>query len=254
MEDYNRVFKPRKRGGDISSIINEGKRLIYGNADYSSKVKNLLKEVGNAKIKSARLYRTPVPDYLIEILNVVSFGDFKKKLKQTEYDKLFHLGIIFSTDKGDILLEKNEVINVSKTIPRTEGLEEKEIPLNNQDLTINEVLQNTQKKMQDRFFKYSAYDNNCQNFILSLMKANNIGSDSDYEFVKQDTEELFKSNPYLRKLSNTITDVASRFTGRGGEDINPIYAGLFLKKTDSRTVSKGKVGGLIVKENPYGDW
>jgi hypothetical protein len=250
---YETVFKPRK-GGDLQSVINEGKRLIYGNTDYSSKVKKLLKEFGNERVKSAKVIRVPLSDFLVNILNVVSFGDFKKRLKETEYDKLFHLAIVFETDKGPILVEKNEVINLSKSIPSNkEGYEEKRIATPNQP-TLNEILKNTQDKMQDRFFKYSAYDNNCQNFILSLLKSNNLGDESDYEFVKQDTEELFKSSPYLRKLSNTITDIASRVTGRGGEDINPIYAGLFLKKTDSRTVSKGKVGGLVVKENPYNDW
>ena len=246
--DYESVFKPRVKGGNIlnpfepsinlfknpietvKTYKKEAERLIYGNSDYPSKVRSLLKEVGDAKINSAKVFRTPVPNYLINILNTVSLGDFKRKLKETEYDKLFHLGIIFSTDKGDILIEKNEVINVSKTIPKTEGYEEKSVPLNNQELTINEVLENTKAVQKDKFFKYSAYDNNCQNFILDLMKANNIGSESDYNFVKQNTEDLFRSNSYLRKLANTITDTASRITGRG------------------------KKGGLLVKENPYNDW
>jgi hypothetical protein len=245
MSDYDRVFKPR--GGylynpfkpiEIKNPVDtakeyyaEANRLIYGNEDYSTKAKKILSEVGDSEIKSIKLMRTPVPDYIIELLNIVSFGDFKKKLKETEYDKLFHLGIVFDTTKGRVLVEKNEVINISKDIPENiEGYEEKNIPINRRT-NLNEILKNTQQRLGDKYFKYSAYDNNCQNFILNLLKANNLGNESDYEWVKQDTEELFKTNPYLRKLSNTVTDVASRFTGRGR-----------------------KVGGLIVKRNPYNDW
>lgn len=233
MSDYDKVFRPR--GGRLYNpfepLVKEANRIIYGNEDYSTKAKKVLNELGEVEIKSAKIIRIPVPDYLVELLNVVSFGDFKKKLKETEYDKIFHLAIVFDTTKGRVLVEKNEVINISKDIPKVvEGYEEKEIQINNKT-NLNEILRNTQKAQGDKYFKYSAYDNNCQNFILTLLKSNNLGSESDYSFVKQNTEELFRSSPYLRKLSNTITDVASRFTGRGK-----------------------KVGGLIVRRNPYNDW
>ena len=208
---------------------NEANRLIYGNSDYSTKAKKLLEKFGNQPIQKITLVRNPVSDALIEILNVASFGDFKKKLKETEYDKLFHLAIVFDTPKGRILVEKNEVINLSETVPNKEGREEKDIPIN-KNLTVKEALDNTERRLgKDLYYKYSAYDNNCQNFILNLLKANDLGNEEDYEWVKQDTEELFKSNPFLRKLSDGITDLASRFTG-------------------------GKVGGLIVKRNPYNAW
>jgi hypothetical protein len=292
---YEEVFKPKVGGALYNPFVirnpierikdykKEAERLVYGNSDYNTKSKNTLKEVGDAKVFGAKLYRTPVPDYLIEILNVVSLGDFKKKLKDTEYDKLFHLGIILETSKGRVLIEKNEVINVSKSIPsKTEGYEEKEVTLHNHNLTVQEVLDNTQRVLQDRFFKYSAYDNNCQNFILSLLKANNIGSEKDKEFVKQDTEELFKSNPYLRKLANTITDAAGRFTGKGyyptsnlqetlrntrrGKvgglgDAERLYAPSnkmsvvdWDYNTKTGQYERRKKGGLIVKKNPYNDW
>ena len=34
------------------------------------------------------------------------------------------------------------------------------------------------------------------------------------DFVKQSTEDIFKNNSNLRKFSNTITDIASRFDTR----------------------------------------
>jgi hypothetical protein len=230
---YYNPFKPIEIRNPIDTAkeyYTEAKRVVYGNSDYSTKARQLIEKFGNEPIQRITLIRNPVPDYLIELLNVVSFGDFKKKLKETEYDKLFHLAVVFDTPKGKLLLEKNEVINLSETIPKEEGREDRNVPINKQ-LTVKELLDNTEKRMgKDLYYKYSAYDNNCQNFILNVLKANDLGDSADFEFVKQDTEELFKSNPYLRKLSNSVTDIASRFTGKGK-----------------------KVGGLIVKANPFND-
>jgi len=250
----------------VKGYKKEAERLIYGNADYSTAVRKVLTEVGNARVSSARLVRVPVPDYLINILNVASLGDFKKKLRETEYDKLFHLAIVFETDKGEVLAEKNEVINVSKKIPKgREGQEEKRISVSGNP-TINEILQRTQESMQDRYFKYSAYDNNCQNFILNVLKSNNLGTQSDYEWVKQDTEELFKNSPYLRKLANTVTDVAARITGKGwleGEyyniktdaNGNPISK-VYLNKNLNKTGGLGDAERILAPRNGMSvqDW
>jgi hypothetical protein len=65
--------------------------------------------------------------------------------------------------------------------------------------------------MGDRFYPYSARDNNCQNFILSVLKASGIGGERDYAFIKQDTKSLFGDESFLRKLSNTVTDIGARF-------------------------------------------
>lgn len=224
----------------------EANRLIYGNSDYSTKAQGLIAKFGDQPIQKITLIRNPVSTAIIELLNIASFGDFKKKLKETEYDKLFHLAVVFDTPKGQLLLEKNEVINLSETIPNKEGREDRNVPIKegatppsqpSKQLTVKELLDNTERRMgKDLYYKYSAYDNNCQNFILNVLKANDLGDSADYEFVKQDTEELFKSNPYLRKLADSVTDIAGRFTGKG--------------KSDRQ---RNVVGGLIVKANPFNE-
>jgi hypothetical protein len=64
--------------------------------------------------------------------------------------------------------------------------------------------------MGSKFLTYSANNNNCQDFIVSIMRANKIGSADDIKFVKQDTKFLFKNLPYLRKFSNTLTTIGGR--------------------------------------------
>jgi hypothetical protein len=72
------------------------------------------------------------------------------------------------------------------------------------------MMNKTKQRMGQRFYKYDASSNNCQDFIVSILKANGIGDEQDISFVKQNTEFLFKNLPYLRKISNTVTTIGSR--------------------------------------------
>lgn len=229
--NYNSIFSP---------ALKEAKRLIYGNEDYPSKSKSVLNKVGSAKVKTAVIIRNPISQVITEFL---------KQASNTPYDKLFHLAIVFETDKGQVLIEKNEVLNITQAVQLKEGFETYPVEID-KELTIQQILDKTKDYQGGKFFKYSAYDNNCQDFILALLKSNNLGDEDVYRFVKQDTEEIFRTNPFIRKLANTITDIAGRFTGRGKSKKNLRFD---RRPSDLATVGF-QVGGLIVKANPYGDW
>ena len=89
----------------------------------------------------------------------------------------------------------------------------------NQSITINQFINNTLQYMgSEKFFSNSSYDNNCQDFALSLLYANGADNDGLISFIKQDTEYIFKNNPYLRRFTNNITDVQGRVTTlKGGK-------------------------------------
>jgi hypothetical protein len=73
-------------------------------------------------------------------------------------------------------------------------------------LTLNKMLDRTRASMGNRFLSYSARDNNCQDFILAILQSNNLSTSTNTLFVKQATQSLL--TPQLRKISNTITDIA----------------------------------------------
>jgi len=181
-------------------------KIIHGRDEFSPKVKAILSNVGIENIVSIRIARHPLPFLLEGALNAFSFGKFKEN---NPYDKLFHLSMIIQTSNHLVSLEKNEVINMDinpSMKPHTETID---VPIT-QNTNINELLKNTQEQMQDKFFKYSAYDNNCQDFILNVLTANQLDTPENINFTKQDTEQLFENLDYLRKIANTVTDVASR--------------------------------------------
>jgi hypothetical protein len=212
---------------DVAGRVEDyGKAVIYGRMDYPPKVRDILKKYGQEVISGLTIMRTPVAKVLTGALSLFSLGKFGKRMSRS-FDELFHLFLEIRTESGKRLsVEKNEVINMDINPQKRDKTEVKDV-VNNvpQGLTIEEMLNKTEQYMGKRkFFSYSAKDNNCQDFIVSIFKANNIGDGQDITFIKQDTKSLFKDLPYLRKLSNTITDIGGRFnvitTGRGVAEIN----------------------------------
>lgn len=185
--------------GLIDDAYNFTKKVIYGRQTLPPKVEELLKRIGNERVLRIRIGRSPLPAVLTGIAKVIS---------SSPPDKLFHLFMIFQTERINVLLEKNEVINMQiNPIPpkNCEYITITNVP----HYTINEYLQNTENRMgKDKFIKYSAYDNNCSVFIENVLLANGIHEGID--FVKQKTEEIFRNHPTLRKIANTITDIAGR--------------------------------------------
>ena len=200
-----------KVGKTIKKTEDYGKAIVYGRSDYPPKVRSILEKYKNEIVVEMTIKRTPVPSLLTGALNAVSLGSFNKNMDNTPYDKLFHLYLDMKTQSGvHIVVEKNEVINMEvneKERPQTETKLISSIP---QNLTIEHIINNTKHFMGDNFFKYSARDNNCQDFILAILKSNNIGSQEDMDFVKQNTKQLFEGLTGLRKFSNTITDIGAK--------------------------------------------
>ena len=77
-------------------------------------------------------------------------------------------------------------------------------------LTLQQMLDNTQKLMGDRYYTYSAFQNNCQDFIIAILRANNLWTAARDRFVKQPLEGVIKELPfYTQKLANVATDLAA---------------------------------------------
>jgi hypothetical protein len=184
--------------------------LFEKRLDYPPKVRKILEKVGGDIIASIEIGRTPVPSLLTNALNIISFGEFQKKFGAMPYDKLWHLFMIIRTTKGErVMLEKNEVINAALRYKIPPNTELKKADGIRQNVSINDfLLKGLQRQGKEKFFTYSASHNNCQDFIVNLLKANYIEGDI-ISFVKQNTKELFEGLPRLRKIANTVTDAAA---------------------------------------------
>jgi hypothetical protein len=200
-----------KNGGSIvpSKVSNYISTVFNGRNDLPPSVRNLLDKKGDKIIKSISIGRTPVQSILTGALSAFSGGKFGKRIYKN-FDELFHLYIKITLDDNNIYaLEKNAVISLTKYQYRNN--EEVE-PVYNipSGLTLNKMLENTKNYMGSNFLSYSAVNNNCQDFIVAVFKSNNIGDAKNIEFIKQDTEKLFKKLPVLQKIANFTTDLGAK--------------------------------------------
>jgi len=176
----------------------------------SAKVRGILKTMGDKTIVSAEVVRSPVQSIVQQAINFVSGGEFKKAIADKPYDDIFHLMIVLTLEDGKkYSLEKNAIITLRPTKGRSGESSPVSVPAG---LTLNKALEKTAEAMGDAYATYSARDNNCQDFILAFLKSNGMGDQADYTFVKQDVKTLFGKTDFLRKFTNTVTDIGAKVT------------------------------------------
>lgn len=187
-------------------------KVMTGDTGMPPNVKMILQRYGNELISDINIVRNPVGKALTGALSAASMGEFGRNLQNAPYDKLFHLKIIITLQSGTrVSLEKVERVSMTINPKPVKDEESTPTPLNGKSITLNDLYENARNKMGGLFYPYSARDNNCQNFILNVLQASGVGNTQDYDFVKQNTKELFGDNSFLRKASNTITDIGARF-------------------------------------------
>ena len=191
---------------------------ILKTSDYSKLAYIALHKYGDLEIQQISVGRVELSKFTIGLLNIVSQNEFNRRLKETNQDKLFHLFLILKTSKGDILVEKNDVITITKKRipPKTDIL----IVPNSKGFNLIDMLEKTRALMGSSYFLYSGKDNNCQYFVQSILKSNGLLNNDINAYVMQQTRDLFQ-NKNFRKITNTVTDIAalkSRYDDLG----NPI--------------------------------
>ena len=184
-------------------------------AGISPMVDTFLYTYGNDPITEFTISRTVLNPLLTGAIGVIS-PSFGRKTANT---KLYHLQVLMRTNTTSLTIEKNERITISRFNIR-KGAENMPVPIP-RGLTLNAMLERTHLLMGGKFLSYSAYDNNCGDFVLAMLKANNLATPVNTLFVEQATQRLF--TPQLRKISNTVTDIAAatNIIRQGGDIAEP---------------------------------
>ena len=185
---------------NIRNIINDKDKMPPA-------VERFIKKHGGETISSVVICRSKVPAAITATLKVLS---------TVPYDSLFHLFLLITTNAGTtFILEKNERILISKTIPKNI---EKKLPMSELNgKVVEDVFYGTRVYMGDRFLPYNASSNNCQNFILSILHSQKINKPEYNTFIKQDTSAIFEGKDGLRKVANSAV--------KAGKVANMLMAG-----------------------------
>lgn len=207
-------------GKDVGRDI---KQTFSVSTDMPPNVKEILDKYGNETIKGIILKKTPVSSLIVGALDAVSLGKFGKRMDKNDLDNLYHLFMDIYTENNKVIsLEKNERVNMIVNPKKRKNEKIKQVANIPQGLTINQLIQNGIDRMGNQFYRYDSEKNNCQDFLLNVLQASNIGDQSDYDFIKQDTDKLFKGLSFLKGVAHTITDI--------GGVANKIFQGGAIQK------------------------
>lgn len=168
-------------------------------------------------IKQIRICRNPIKTFIQNGLNILTFGNLINNLKDRNYDYLYHLYLVLTLDNGvEITIEKNERVNIiDGALPIKYGGVCSGII--NVNISLKDFFKNTEKNHLDNgMYRYSAFKNNCQDFLIKLLNSNGINDYND--FILQKVDDL--APEWLKKVSNVITDTAGyvNYSIKGGAE------------------------------------
>lgn len=202
IDDTKEFFKKSKK------VLDEGvtriKTAFEGRDKIPPQSRQVVEKYGDEIIKSVGLGRTPID--ALASGNIVTLGYLDKKIKEVGHDQLFHLYCIVTLESGKkIIVEKNDSINISTSIPSKKKID-LDVPISNK-ISLAQSLENTEKRMgQNHFIKYTASDWNCQDFLKNYLEANGWMKSEYKSFILQNTKQLMNSLP---KALSTIIDTAT---------------------------------------------
>jgi hypothetical protein len=186
------------------------KTAFYGRTDYPNDQKQLIQKYGDKNINNILIGRTPLPSLINNAINIATLGSFQKTLNRSPYDKLYHLFTILTLeDNTKILLEKNQAINM-KVVGNYNPPKTDYITVNvTHQVNFSQLLENTKQALGGKYFIYNAQTNNCQDFILNMLRSNNLLTQDATNFIKQDIETLFKKFNNASAVMNTFTNIGT---------------------------------------------
>lgn len=236
---YGRPLKPfgmsrggvqKKFFGGVMDYISDKASDIWGSLTSDehlpTRFRKFLKKVGNEKITSIQVYRFPLDTLTNTLLQLVSAGSWNEIKRKGGHDALFHLGIVVNGKYTIEKLEKLEGREDASALTKPE-VQLMDVPIT-KDLSIGDMLEKAKENMGKNFYTYSALGgNNCQNFVLELLKNSGLLNGKLKEFIFQDIEKLVEATPSLTKwLAQKTTDIA--------RNVGNVFDAIIYKKGGKR--------------------
>ena len=189
-------------------------------SNYPNSAKKTMATLGDLPVESAEIVRTPISAVLSKFINLLSAGKFEQASKDAGYDKLFHLQLVLNVvdnngNRKKVAIQKTERVQVDGSLTGVSAeTEYLNISIGNKKFTPNEMLEKTRKRIGDRdFFGYDSFKNNCQNFILNLLRSEGLAGAKETKFLYQDTKAIAEKIPSLsKKIMNFTTDAGNVFS------------------------------------------
>lgn len=206
------IQKVKEIGSNVLKIAGRETGKLLRN-DFPPDARRLIEKYKNYTITHIVIRREPIKSFVDVALNAISLGRWRRAKKELNYDKLFHLSAVVSLigktgDVVELMIEKNQVINITKSFKTTSNMQFINVPVN-EPITFGDFLNNAVKLEGNDFFKYDAFKYNCQRFINALLTANNLNSPAFESFILQNVDSLLQRLPsYVSPFAKITTNIA----------------------------------------------
>jgi len=180
--------------------------LKNGRTGLPPSMQKVLDSYGNKNVVGMTIGRNPLSSVLTGALDAMSFGQFSKN---NPYDKLFHLQLVIKLDDGHSLtFEKTQSPSLWVGSSTNPDMQWCSVNVSHK-ISLNDLVMNTYNFMSNNKFNgYSSKENNCQTFVMACLDANHLNNAQYTSFTQQNTYQLFEGLDGLRKVANTVTDLA----------------------------------------------
>ena len=208
---------------ELKRVLTEGIRK-HGSPQF----RRTLAEFSEYEIESIYIGRHPVKRAIQYLANLITLGQLEKNKKLLNYDDIYHLYMLIRVRKSisktnatnvDVIikLHKEEVVElVQLDRAMYEALQAPEhqgfaVPLTSlMHIPFGQFMQRAIQLQGESFWSYDAIKNNCQNFIMSTLRANGIGlSKQQITFIRQDAFTLVGKSPIMSSILKRITDLGA---------------------------------------------
>ena len=225
---YIASFEDEQEGDGFLSDAADKVRNIFGSDKPSNQIVRFLKNNGNDLVQAIRVYRDPINPLISNVLNVATLGQAKQRMNKVGYDKLYHLYSVMqlrNPSTGGVSFWRVEKNSRPESV-RLHGFPSrpfKQVPIN-RPVTLNTLWTNGIRAAggERGFYHYDHITNNCQRFLMALLKGSGFWNAELQSFILQNVEQLLKNQGLLNKFANIATDVGQAyektidlFTGRG---------------------------------------
>lgn len=171
---------------------------------YKSNCKIALEKYGDLPIKRVYLVRKRLNPILAFLLDVVTWKSYGKQLSQyrviaNDMDFFpFHTYMMVEVELENkmrkyVIIEKSNGVEVTTNLSKYASQEMMKVSRKNGvKTTINEVLEQTKERMGPKhFFNWHLYKNNCQQFMVEILKSLDKNNPTYEEFILQ--KDFFKT-------------------------------------------------------------
>jgi hypothetical protein len=209
-------------------------KIFQDTQDYSPQVREIIRQYADEIATGAIVMRTPVSDLAKLGIKIISLGNFD--------NDIYHLFLEVYFESGkSLLIEKNAVINMVPA-PKVRTGSAMEKVGNWHNISFQNLLDGARKVLGNKYFTYSASSNNCQDFIMAILRGSNLGTTENYKFIKQDTRSMFRDLKITKKIVKNVT--------RLGGIVDRLINGVGIENKISRNNIMPRMKGCSVEGEP----